>query len=64
VRSKIVEHDLATFGVGIVDGEPFLRAVREVERDAPLDDLDMTPGVMGIEVHEQVGGAVSAILMN
>jgi hypothetical protein len=41
----------------------FAHADGEVRRRAALGDLDLSPGAIGIEEHEQVGGAVAPVFV-
>ena len=59
---QVVEHDPDALGLREVEIDEFAHAEREVVSGSPLGHLDASPRAMGIEIDEQIGGAVAAIL--
>src|SRR5450432_935681 len=61
VGREVVHHHPDDWSVGIIDVDQFAHAVGEVLVGAAVGDLDLAPGLMGVEEDEQIDRAVAAI---
>ena len=59
---EVVENDSDPLGLGIMDVDEVSHAGGEVRGGAPARDLDVSPGSVGIEEDEEIGGAVALVL--
>jgi hypothetical protein len=63
MSGQIVHHDADQVGVRIMDIRQIAHTDSEVSRGSMLGDLHMTPGLMRVEKHEQIGRAITPILV-
>src|SRR5258708_11877092 len=63
VRRKVVEDDLDAIAARVGGVNELAHALGEVYVGAPLGNLGVAPRCMGVDEHEDVGGAVAPVLV-
>ena len=63
MTGQVVQHDPDPVSDGIMNIDEVAHAVGEVESRAPVGDLDLAPGAMGVDEDEQSGCSIAPLLV-